>query len=314
MVNRHTKIDPDFKDVVLKAITEIFALYNSLRKTDGKGYVDKSGKLMEGFQRWVPRCRKSWPEEYQEFSEFMEAFRECINARQYQYFTIKRGIIDTNNFQYKFGKKFIRIENDEEANISFYVEEINSIDKHEAVIIFYDILMLTGGKSVDSDNEFVSDFGYSGVVSFLDFLRLTFIYYQVFYGDFQHIRTCKFSDCNGFFYSKKLGEIRWQYCSKECRQLNIPQNIAAMRSCQQKMRTYYTNKMDKYSAINSLDDISNVKLSFVDELCSGCKYKQNPNQSKKGDCHQALSRPEIVRIVEVVNQNKQEQILKKSVK
>lgn len=151
MVKRHTKIDPGFKDVVLQAITEILALYNSLRKTGGKGYVVRSGKLMEGFQRWVPRCRKSWPEEYQEFSEFMEAFRECINARQYQYFTIKRGIIDTNNFQYKIGKESIQINNDDDANISFYIKNIDLLDDHEAVKKFYRISRETGGKLYDSD-------------------------------------------------------------------------------------------------------------------------------------------------------------------
>jgi hypothetical protein len=314
MVNRHTKIDPDFKDVVLQAISEIIALYNSLRKTGGKGYVSRSGKLMEGFRRWVPRCRKSLPEEYQEFSEFMEAFRECINARQYQYFIIKRGIIDTNNFQYKFGKKSIRIGNDEDASISFYIKEINSIDNHEAVVKFYDVLTSTGGKLLDADNEFVSDLKYSGVVSFLDFVRLTFIYYQIIYGDFQHIRVCKLSDCNSFFYSQRLGEKRWQYCSHECRNFDLPADITDMRNCQRKMRTYYQNQLDRYSNINCIDDISYIKLSFVDDLCSECKYKSNPKQSKKGDCHQALSRPEIVRIVDVINKNKQEQILKKSVK
>jgi hypothetical protein len=300
MVNRHTKIDPDFKDVVLQAITEIIALYNSLRKSGGKNFVRRSGKLIKGFQRWVPRCRKSWPAEYQEFSAFMEAFRECINARQYQHFTIKRGIIDTNNFQYKFGKKFVHIGNDDDANISFYIKEIHTKYDSDATTKFYDILTSTGGKLVDADNEFVSDFRYSGVVSFLDFLRLTFIYYQILYGNFQHIRVCKFSGCNDFFYSQRLGETRWQYCDDICRLQDMPQDVAAMRSCQKKMRTYYANQLNRYSNIKPLNHIGHVKISIVDGLCSECKYKSNPKVSKTGDCHQALSLPEIIKVMEEI--------------
>lgn len=313
MVKRHTKADPDFKEVVLQAIIEILDLYNSLRKAGGKDFVQRSKMLMKGFQRWVPRCRKSWPEEYQEYSEFMEAFRECIDAGIYQFFTIKRGIIDTKNFQYKFGKSFVHIDNDDDASISFYIQELDLKDDIESLHRFYNVLTLTGGKLVDSDNEFVENLKYKGVVSFLDFLRLTFIYYQFVFINFQHIRTCKFSECKNFFYSKRLGEKRWQYCSDKCRYLDMPKDIAAMRSCQKKMRSFYSNALDRYSDANPVDDISNITLSFKDGPCADCKYKSNPKESMKGDCHQALSNPELVRIVNTLNK-KTSTDSKKSVK
>lgn len=312
--------------VLNEALNRIFKLENSCRKSKGKNFIRDSGKLMERFQHLVPRCRTSMKQDYDDFMLFMDGLRSCIEKGIYQVLQTRRVIIDKTDCVFRAGKKFTYEYDDKKDQLSFYIQEyiLNShideskdqeFSRDEINITakgFYNILITTGGMLQEADNEHVFDMNYFGVVSFLDFLRLTFIYEHILKYGFNNIKVCQYGKCKKLFLSKIQGNIRGRYCSQQCYKKNLTEDVVELRKCQNKMRIYYENFINKHSHLFNSNAIINIKPSIRTYNCSECKYKNNPSRSSKGDCWQILKNLDIAVVVEKVK--KQEQIPKKSVK
>lgn len=294
-------------------------LEHSCRKTKGKNFIRDSVKLMERHKHLVPRCRESIKRDYDDFIKFMDGLRNCIEKGICQVLQTRRVIIDKSDCVFRPGKKYTYQYDNNKDQISFYIqeftlkalanetreEELERDILNDVIGDFYLILITTGGTLADADNEHVLDMNYSGSVSFLDFLRLSFIYNHIINGGFWNIKICASSKCKKLFVSKINGEIRGKYCTQKCYKDDLPKNIIEMRKCQNKMRVFYENFINRHSQFVDISSVGDINLSIRSNKCTQCKYKDSPSKSVKGDCWQLLSNSRLSTLIDMVNKQTQ---------